>query len=222
MDSEKPANTPPSNSPKPTHFVGIFLAGVILLGVGLVATYFLFDFADPKHVDSDPLPRIPKNAPFIVTNHSVVDLMVEAADLKADDLVFDLGCGDGRIIIAAAAASGCHGIGYDIDAELVKTARENVSLAMLDELVTIEEQDIFKVDLSEADVVMMYVLPWMIKKLIPQFQEMKPGSRIVSHDFGFANTNDIPPDETYEIMDPDPMKNEMHSVYVWIMPLKIP
>ena len=241
MESEKPAPqtaapqiaapqiaapqiaAPQIAAPQTTRFYKLILAGTLVFVVALVGKYFLFDYADIKHFDGAPLPRVPTNAPFIVSPDLVVNKMAEVANLTPDDVVFDLGCGDARIVITAVARSGARGVGFDIDPKVVAIARENVTLHNLQELVSIKEQDVFELDLREADVVMMYILPWMIKKLTPQFQKMKPGSRIISHDFGFANTNDIPPDETYEVEIPMGRGEfETHYVHVWIMPLKIP
>jgi len=112
-----------------------------------------------------------------------VQKMVELARVGPDDVVYDLGCGDGRIVIATALETGCRGYGFDIDAQRVAEARENLKRHDLQDRVQIVEQDLFTVDLSQADVAMMYLLPWMMNKLVPQFEQMKPGCRIVSHEF---------------------------------------
>ncbi len=168
----------------------------------------------PSRVQPEPRKRL--DTPFIVTPTSIVDQMVEFADLKEEDLVYDLGCGDGRLMIAAAQHASCRAVGFDIDADLVRQARENAKAAGVEHLVSAEERDVLTVDLSEASVVMVYLLPWIMEKLIPQFDEMEPGSRIVSHDFTIAGCK---PDKTI-LMSLGGPDNESRYVHLWITPLK--
>lgn len=109
--------------------------------------------------------------------------MAEIAELTADDLVYDLGCGDGRIVIGAVQHSGCRGVGFDIDPDRIKESTANAKASGFSERLEFREQDVFTVDLSQCTVAMMYLLPWMVAKLEPQFDEMKPGSRIVTQDY---------------------------------------
>jgi SAM-dependent methyltransferase len=121
---------------------------------------------------------------FVPTPHEVVEVMLNLADVKEGDIVYDLGCGDGRIVIAAAK-KGARSFGYDIDPVMVRKSKNKVKKAKLNkDQVTIEEKDIFKLDLSKASVVTLYLLYSLNTKLIPQLEKLKPGSRIVSHDFG--------------------------------------
>jgi predicted RNA methylase len=195
------------------------------LGVALLVATFLYKIkvdSDLEAIakDTAPAPRTPANAPYIKTDDVVVNKMIEVAKIKPGDLVYDLGCGDGRIVIAAAMQTGCRGLGLELDPEIAAEARQNVEAKGVSDLVTIREQDVFKADLKEADCVLMYVLPWMIKKLIPQFQELKPGTRIVSHNYGFGgNLSYIEPDERYEV---EVEGDNPHRVYVWVTPLKVP
>ena len=106
--------------------------------------------------------------------------MLELAEVDEDDLVVDLGSGDGRIVIAAASKYGCNAIGYEIDEELVEISRERVQNEELGELVTIEDQDMYTADLSEVDVVAVYVYSAVLAKMKPQFAQLRPGARIVS------------------------------------------
>jgi hypothetical protein len=99
-------------------------------------------------------------------------------------------------VIAAAAKYGCRGIGFDIDPERVREARENVKRQGVEHLVRIEQRDIFAVDLQEAEVVLMYLLPWMVTKLAPQLDAMPGGSRVVSHEFWIAG---VRPDERVDV-----------------------
>jgi SAM-dependent methyltransferase len=167
----------------------------------------------PSRVQPEPRKRL--DTPFIVTPTHIVDQMIELAELREDDLVYDLGCGDGRILIAAAQKAGCRAVGFDIDADLVRIARENVRAAGVEHLVTVEQRDVLTVDLSESSVVMVYLLPWIMEKLTPQFEAMKPGSRIVAHDFGIAGYE---PDKTIKIMTGGPV-GELRYVHLWITPL---
>jgi outer membrane protein assembly factor BamB len=140
----------------------------------------------------------PKRAPdaiFVPSPQDVVEKMLELANINKEDVVVDLGCGDGRILVTAAKKYGCKAVGYDIDEECVQLSRENVKKNQVEKLVRIEHEDIFKVDLSKADVVMLYLLPSLNVKLIPQLEKLKPGSRIVSHAFdirGFKPDKVIP------------------------------
>lgn len=198
----------------------ILVAGALLIVAAAVGSYELYHQAAAVPLEIPMGDRIGRNAPFIKSADVVVDKMVEVAELTPDDVVYDLGCGDGRIVITAALQSGCHGVGFDIDPERVAEARENVKLHGVEDLVEIREQDIFAVDLSNADVVMCYLLPWMVKKLIPQLQQMKPGSEFISHDFSFGDIKYIPSDATYEVPLPD--KPETHLVHIWKLPLHVP
>ena len=154
---------------------------------------------------------------FISTPVEVIDKMLEMAQVKKDDLVYDLGCGDGRILIAAAKKHGCRAIGYEIDPELVKKARENVRKNKLQHLVTIEHKDIFEVDFTPADVITMYLTADLNVKLIPQLKKLRPGSRIVSHDFDMKG---IKPDEVAFVTSKIPDFVNEHLVYLWTAPLK--
>lgn len=168
-----------------------------------------------RPIDGSTLYQGGNNAPFITSADLVIEKMVEVAELSENDLVYDLGCGDGRILISAALASGCRGIGFDIDPQRVAEARENVRANGLEDRVEIREQDIFKLDLGNADVALMYLLPWMMNELVPQFDQMKPGARIVSHSFWIDG---VEPDGVFEVFaDPELLGD---SVYVYRTPLR--
>jgi SAM-dependent methyltransferase len=188
--------------------------GCVVLVLGLAIRHFLNRTADVP-LSQPPGERQGLNAPFITTPDVVLEKMVELAELRESDLVYDLGCGDGRIVITAALRSGCKGVGFDIDPERVSEARENARLHEVDERVQIIEQDIFTVDLSKADVVMMYLLPWMMNALVPQFQEMRPGCRIVTHVFWIDG---VEPDEMVDLVMGE--NNETTSIYVYRTPLR--
>ena len=120
---------------------------------------------------------------FVVTPDPVVAKMVEVAEIRPGDVVYDLGCGDGRIVIAAAKAHGVKAVGIEIDAKVADEARANVKAAGLEHLVTIKQGDIFEEDFGDATVVMMYLLPELNLQLKPKLAQLPAGSRIVSHSF---------------------------------------
>src|SRR5436190_227084 len=120
---------------------------------------------------------------YVPTPQKVVDKMLEVAKVKKDDVVYDLGCGDGRIVVSAAKKLGARGVGFDLDPQRVAEANDNVKGADVSSLVSIKQENVFSVDLSPATVVTLYLLPEINVKLIPQLEKLRPGSRIVSHDF---------------------------------------
>lgn len=153
---------------------------------------------------------------FVPTPQKVVDTMLQLAEIKKDDVVYDLGCGDGRIVVTAAKEYGCRGFGYDISAQRVRESLANVQKNNVANLVTIERKDIFTLDLTRADVITLYLLPSLNVKLIPQLEKCKPGTRIVSHDFDMRG---VIPDKTITIEDPDDEYGD-HTVYLWTTPLR--
>ncbi len=209
----KPAENKPNRA-----FRFLSTAIVVVLVSALGAALYV---ASQATEHSPAKPRIGRNAPFITSPDNIVEKMVELAKLTPDDLVYDLGCGDGRIVITAALKSGCKGVGFDIDPERVAEARENVKLHGVEHLVEIRQADVFTVDLEPANAVLFYLLPWMNRKLIPQFQQMKPGSRLVSHDFPLGDIIDLPADETAIVKIEEPPPSD-HYVYRWNIPLTVP
>ena len=122
--------------------------------------------------------------PFVATTPEVVDRMLELAQVKSNDLLYDLGSGDGRIVIQAAKKYGAKGVGVEIDAELVQRARNNAFKEKVAHLAEFRAQDALTVDISPATVVTLYMLPDFNAKLRPIFdRQLKPGSRVVSHDY---------------------------------------
>jgi len=114
----------------------------------------------------------------------VVDRMLELAEVSGDDVVYDLGSGDGRIVIRAAERFGARGVGIEIDSALVQEARQNAEEAGVADRVTFQQGDLFEADISEATVVTLYLLPTVNLRLRPKlFEELAPGTRVVSHDF---------------------------------------
>ncbi|MFC1561197.1 SAM-dependent methyltransferase [Candidatus Latescibacterota bacterium] len=152
---------------------------------------------------------------FVPTPQEVVDKMLELAEVTKDDLIYDLGCGDGRIVVTAAKKYGCRGIGYDIDPERILESLENVRNNNVQKLVRIEQKDIFTLDLSDASVISLYLLASLNVKLIPQLEKLKPGTRIVSHDFAMQGI--VTPDTTITV---NSSGYGSHTVHLWIAPLK--
>lgn len=152
---------------------------------------------------------------YVPTPHDVVAKMLELAAPKKGDLLYDLGCGDGRIVVTAAKKFGCKAVGFDIDPQRVAEARKNVQKNRVSELAKIEQQDIFELDLSNVNVVTLYLLPTLNVKLIPQLEKLKPGSRIVSHDFDMAG---VKPDRVVTLTSSE--DNVEHTIYLWTVPLK--
>jgi len=141
---------------------------------------------------------------YVPTRQTVVDAMLKVTNVKAGDVVYDLGCGDGRIVVTAAKL-GARGIGIDIDPKRVAEANENVKKNGVGDRVRILNQDLFTTDLSEATVVTLYLLPSLNLKLRPTlWKTLKPGTRIVSHDFDMG---DWKPEQTLNV--------DGATVYYW-------
>ena len=150
-----------------------------------------------------------KIVPFVPTPQDVVDKMIELGGVNKDDVVYDLGSGDGRIVITAAK-KGARAVGFDVDGDLVKESRENIRKAGLEKLAEIKQQDILTVDLSPATVVTMYLLPEVNLKLKPNvLSQLKPGSRVVSHAFDMG---DWKPDKVERV--------NGRTIYLWTIPAK--
>ena len=152
---------------------------------------------------------------FFSTPRDVVDKMLELAKVRKDDLLYDLGCGDGRIVVTAASRYGCRAEGFDIDPRRVKESLENVRKNNVGNLVTIEQKDIFTLELSKADVITLFLLPSLNANLIPQLEKLKPGSRIVSHSFAMDG---IKPDKVVTLISGEDQCE--HKIYLWTTPLK--
>lgn len=126
------------------------------------------------------------DVPFIPTTETAVKAMLDLADVKSSDIVYDLGCGDGRIVIAAAKRYGARGVGIDIDPALIREAKKNARQAGVESRVEFREQDLFLANFREATVVTLFLLPAINQRLRPQLEALKPGTRIVSNTFEIA------------------------------------
>jgi SAM-dependent methyltransferase len=151
-----------------------------------------------------------KIVPYVPTPQEVVERMLELAQVKKGDVVYDLGSGDGRIVVTAAKKYGVKAIGFEIDPERIKESKENIAKAGVGNLVEIRQQDIRTVDLSGASVLTMYLLPEVNLMIRPNiWKQMKPGSRVVSHDFDMG---DWKPLKTEHIKDGSTWE---HTLYLW-------
>jgi precorrin-6B methylase 2 len=153
----------------------------------------------------------PGDVPYVPTPEAVVDAMLKVAKVTKNDVVYDLGSGDGRIVITAAQKYGTRGVGIDINPERIQEANANAQKAGVTDLVQFRQQDLFKTDLSEATVITLYLLPEVNQKLRPELLKLKPGTRIVSHAFDMG---DWEPQETLQI--------DGRTVYYWVVPKEVP
>ncbi len=151
----------------------------------------------------------PYEVPFVPSPQVVVDEMLRLANVTKDDFVMDLGSGDGRILITAARKFGARGIGVDLDENLIYQSEENARVANVAERVQFLRQDLFKTDFSKASVITMYLLPGVNMRLRPSLLALKPGTRIVAHDFDLGDWQ------------PDAKVTIRKNVMLWIVPAKM-
>ena len=161
------------------------------------------------------LPKREPDVPYVPTPEIVVDEMFRMAQVKGDDILYDLGSGDGRIPITAAKRFGTRGIGIDINPVRIREANENASKQGVADKVKFIEGDIFEADFREATVVTLYLLPDINIKLKPKLlEQLKPGTRVVSHNYDMGDWN---PEEMKTIKTADGTE---HYVYLWRIPAK--
>jgi SAM-dependent methyltransferase len=161
------------------------------------------------------------DTPYVPTPQAVVERMLDLAKVKAGEMVVDLGSGDGRIMITAAKEYGARGFGVEIDPYLVQTSNEQAVRAGVADRVKFLKQDLFKTDFHEADVLTLYLLPDVNAALRPKIlSEMKPGTRVVSHDYGMGTWL---PDAQETISAPDKTVGAVKesTVYLWIVPARV-
>ena len=154
---------------------------------------------------------------YVPTTNEAVDAMLKLADVTSSDTVFDLGCGDGRIVIAAAKLRGARGVGIDIDPVRVSESRANAKKAGVEKRVRFEENDVFEADIHEATVVTLFLLPELNVKLLPKLlRDLKPGTRIVSNTFDMGDWQAA---KEVTVGDPDEAGHPFsHRLYLWIVP----
>lgn len=198
-------------------FVRAVLTGAGVMLVLLVAIFFLRQPApEPKAPpDFDPAqfvgPRPQLDAPYVATEYEVVDAMLAMADIRPDDVVVDLGSGDGRILIAAARSHGARGIGVDIDPARIREANANAQAAGVTNRVAFRREDLFRTPIRDADVVTLYLLQEINLRLRPRLlAEMRPGARVVSHAFDMG---DWRADQRQQV--------GTAAIYMWIVPARI-
>lgn len=154
------------------------------------------------------------DVPFVPTPYEVIEDMLRFADLKKGDVLYDLGCGDGRIVIEAARRAGIRAVGIDLDPERIRESRENARIAGVDNLVEFRQANIFEADFSEATVVTMYLLPDVNLRLRPAILKLKPGTRVISHQFDLdawqADRMTYVPVDLY-----------VHTVFLWVVPANL-
>jgi hypothetical protein len=181
------------------------IATLIIMGVGI---------AGPRGAISIPVsaqsaPAVKPDVLYVPTPQHVVDAMLEAARVKESDVVYDLGSGDGRIVISAAKQYGARGVGVEIDPELVKQATETATRAGVADRVRFVTGNIFDTDVRDATVVTLYLLQSLNERLRPKLvRELKPGARVVSHVFNMGP--EWPPEKTVEI--------GPNRIFLWTIP----
>lgn len=165
---------------------------------------------DPSTLPVDS--TVETDVPYVATPQEVVNRMLEMAEVFVDDVVYDLGSGDGRIVITAAQRYRARGVGIEIDPMRVWAAREKAKEAGVSDRVEFRREDLFEADISDATVVTMYLLPDVNRKLRPKlFEQLDPGTRVVSHNFDLGNWE---PDSTEKV--------GASTVYLWTIPEQIP
>lgn len=181
----------------------LFLNGILIqLGLALLLPLPVrAQLAQPPHWQFD--------VPFVPTPYVVIEEMLRLARVTPRDFVMDLGSGDGRVLVTAAKKFGASGIGVDLDGELVAESIEAAAAAGVTDRVKFLQQDLFKTDISQATVITMYLLPGVMMRLRPALLNLKPGTRLVSHDFRLEDWN---PDVTTQIR---------KNAFLWIVPAKV-
>jgi precorrin-6B methylase 2 len=158
------------------------------------------------------------DVPYVPTTEEAVRAMLKLAEVKKADIVYDLGCGDGRIVIAAAKTYGARGVGIDIDPDRIQEARENAKKAGVENLVKFEENDLFQANFREATVVTLFLLPSINLKLRPKLlEDLKPGTRVVSNTFDMGTWR---PEKEQSLpgADDDEFGSLSHKFFLWKIP----
>jgi SAM-dependent methyltransferase len=170
----------------------------------------LLQAAGAPALAQDPAP--PLDVPYVATPRPVVDKMLELAAIQPGQMVYDLGCGDGRIVIAAAERFGARGVGIDIDPLRIAEAEANARRAGVAERTQFRVADLFQSDFSDADVVMLYLLPAINRRLRPLlWQQLREGTRVVSHAFDMGEQ--WPPQQTVSV--------GLRTVYAWTVDARV-
>ncbi len=170
------------------------------------------------------------DVPYVPTPEKVVAEMLKMADVNEKDILYDLGCGDGRIVITAARERDCRGVGIDINSIRIEESRKNAILASVSHMVDFHQMDLFEADISRATVVTLYLLSTVNLRLRPKlFRELKPGTRVVSHDFSMGDWMSDKSTIIEEKFDYIPLQDSRsventwsnHTVYYWVIPANV-
>lgn len=190
----------------------LFLGGIVTILLMVVACYVVWDGNTVFGTEAVSVNQKPKlDVPYEPTSYGIAKVMLAMADVTAKDLVYDLGCGDGRIVIMAAKERKARGVGVDIDPVRIKESIENAKAAGVSNLVRFIEQDLFITDITPATVMMLYLWPEVNIKLRPKLlKDLKPGTRIVSHSHTMGGWK---ADATQNV--------EGHSLYLYIVPVNL-
>jgi cyclopropane fatty-acyl-phospholipid synthase-like methyltransferase len=179
---------------------------LLAAGAAWLAGCAAFDHAEPTVITGGESPTLIPEVPYFPTPEPVVDAMLKLARVGPEDVVYDLGCGDGRIVIAAAAKYGARGYGVDIDPAPLIRARHDANRAGVADRVHFERGDLFRTDLRPATVVTLYLFESLNRRLMPKLRsELRPGARVVSHKFGMGT--EWPPDSVLSVGD--------STIYIW-------
>ncbi|MBM3737065.1 MAG: methyltransferase domain-containing protein [Acidobacteria bacterium] len=163
-------------------------------------------------------PKRTPDVPYVPTTDEAVQAMLELAGVKKSDVVYDLGCGDGRIVVQAAKKFGARGVGIDINPERIAEANANAKREGVEHLVRFEENDLFKADIKDASVVTLFLLSTINMKLRPKLlADLKPGTRIVSNTFDMG---DWKPLKQSNVNGDDPDYGLSKTLYLWVVPEK--
>lgn len=218
----EPKSTPPplrrSGRLRLTGLVGVLLGSA----VAYLCHFPLPDFfteAEPTYLEQFWF-KLTKTEPargpdviFVPTPQAAVNRMLELAELKPDDVLYDLGCGDGRFVVTAAKKYGVRAVGVDIDPMRIAQSQRNVKTNGVSHLVTILKADIFQMDFSDATVVTLYLLPELNVRLMPKLAQLKPGTRILSFDFDMRGAK---PRAIVEARTEETQR--VHRIYQWTVP----
>jgi precorrin-6B methylase 2 len=178
----------------------------------LIATAIIAASTANGFVQSHQHPQRRPDVPFVISADEVVEAMLKTAGVTEKDVVYDLGCGDGRILIAAAQKYGARGVGIDINPKLITQSRRNAQRAGVSQKVSFITQDFFKTDIRPATVVAIYLDPKVNLRLRPKLlRELKPGSRVVSNSFDMG---DWKPDKMFKLV----VAGSECTIYSWVIP----
>lgn len=191
----------------------LLVTSVSVVGLGIAACTSQRDLETQAQVPTPtttPQQRQP-DVPYVPTPQPVVDAMLQMGQVKKNDLIYDLGSGDGRIPITAAQKFGTRGVGVDINPERVQEAIANAKKAGVTDRVEFRRQDLFETDLRNATVVTLYLLPDINLKLRPKLLRLRPGTRIVSHAFDMGEWK---PQRVQQV--------DGKTIYLWVVPKEVP